>query len=98
MHGAAETGKEAGEDAEKFGGLAVAAGEEQDGGEGGENHLGQGEQGHDGGFAGLAAAVEENALVVGFEHLELPGVGLEAEVTHETDGVAGVGWHGDVGG
>jgi hypothetical protein len=42
--------------------------------------LPEGQDGSDGGLAGLPGAVEDNPLGSGAEELGLPGVGLELEV------------------
>ncbi|HEV3255382.1 MAG TPA: hypothetical protein VG013_00750 [Gemmataceae bacterium] len=68
------------------GGLAEAPGEQQHQGAAVEEGLDQAEHGDDGGFAGLAGAVEQEARVVAFQDLRLPGVGLHAEQAHQVDG------------
>jgi hypothetical protein len=90
QEGRFEESMEVDNDAEQLGGLAEAAREEKDQGAGFEESLVEAEDGDDGGFAGLARAIEQEAFVVAFEDLELPGVGLEAEDLHE----AGGGWEG----
>src|SRR5205814_2039328 len=74
---------EAGQDAKQLGGLAMTAGEQQDLRERLEDHLGETEEGDDRGFAGLTAAVEQQAPMAGLEYLDLPGVGLQAEAPHD---------------
>ena len=77
---------EIGDAAEKLGGLAQAAGEEKDQGAGFVQGFQKAEQGDDCGLAGLPTAVEEEARVLAFENLDLPGIGVEAEETQDFGG------------
>jgi hypothetical protein len=92
----AEAAVEAGDGAEQFAGLAVAARQQQHARPRHEQGLGQTEQGDGGRFAGLAAAVEQQAALAAFEHLGLPAVGRQAQVARQLhSGRAGWG-HGAV--
>src|SRR5207248_3352118 len=59
-----------------------------------EHGLDETEQGDDGRFAGLPTAVEQQARVAGFEDFDLPGVGLQTQVTHHLDGGRAGGMQG----
>jgi hypothetical protein len=79
-----------------FAGLGFGAGEDEDLGVRAGDEVMGGLEGDDGGFAGLAGAVEDDALVVGGEGLFLPGVEGEGHVAlrefagvEEREGVVG---------
>lgn len=67
--------------------LAESGGEEQDEGAGLEVCTVHGEQGGHGGLAGLAAAVEQDAVGGAAEHLPLPGIWIEPHTVGEPGGV-----------
>ncbi len=83
-----------GDQAQQLLGLAMAARQDEDLGQAVEQGLDQGEDGDDGGLAGLSAAVEQQAGMAVFQHLDLPGIGLEAQQAHDFDGGGKVGGRG----
>jgi hypothetical protein len=87
LEGLAQADVEVGDLLEELGGLAKAAGEDQDQGAGVEERLDQGVDGDDGGLAGLAGTVEEQARLIALENIGLPGIGVEAEEMHDVERV-----------